>query len=169
VVLGIGEAVEGGQDDARQVEQRHKGEELPIRVEPQLEEDPSTDLGLGRGRLEDVGVGGRRDLGLLPSLRGLPALGPCQRQLQLRVAGEGREALVDGRGRRHQRVDADGHPPPYLVGRGHHDREVGGVVVQTFLCIVEVIVVASLRDHVEDISGPPNADGMQDEADGAWV
>lgn len=51
VVVGIGKVARGGQDDAREVEERHKNKEAAVRVEPEPEKDPAADLELGLGGL----------------------------------------------------------------------------------------------------------------------
>ncbi len=94
VILAIGKATKGRQDDEGQVENRDDGEELPVRVEPEFEKDPPVGLLLGLGWLLGcVGVG---------QLGGL-ASGPRQRED--RVAPEGREAFMDGRDGRQDLFD----------------------------------------------------------------
>ena len=45
MILGIGEFAQCGQNDAYQVKCCDEGEEFAVCVEPQVSQDPSTDLG----------------------------------------------------------------------------------------------------------------------------
>ena len=50
MVFSVLEAVAGGQDDKERVQRDHEHEELAIRVEPELPENPLGNLWFGRRR-----------------------------------------------------------------------------------------------------------------------
>jgi len=116
MVFCVGEAPERSHDDARQIEQDDKGEELAVRVEPQLGHHPLADLLLWPWRelcwCWAVAGLGRRCCGI----DGVPAVGPLQGQLG--HAREGRDAFVHGGERRPDGLDLEDTGLGVNVGEG---------------------------------------------------